>query len=81
MKTPTIHEIKALYEQGKGNNGHFFDRSTMRFFGDTLRDLGTYTDKESGSVYVYRKRANKPHIPLTRWLWNPETCDLRAVIE
>lgn len=79
MKTPTIYEIKAEYEAKKGDNGHFFSRSTMRFFGDTMRSLGTYTD-DSGVVHVYRKRANKPHIPLTNWTWNPETCDLRAVV-
>lgn len=79
MKTPTIYEIKADYEAKKGNDGHFFDRATMKFFGDTMKTLGTYTD-ETGAVYVYRKRANKPHMPLTHWLWNPETCDLRAIV-
>lgn len=81
MKTPTIYEIKAQYEQKKGNDGHFFDRKTMRFFGDTMKNLGTYTDKETGTIYVYRKRAMKPHMPLTHWVFDPETCDLRVVVE
>lgn len=81
MKTPTIYEIKAEYEAKKGSNGHFFDRSTMRFFGDTMKNLGTYTDNETGTVYIYRKRAMKPHMPLTRWSWDPETGDLRVVVE
>lgn len=80
MKTPTIYEIKAEYEAKKGDDGYFFSHKTMSFFGDTMRNLGTYTDKETGTVYVYRKRSNKPFIPLTHWAWNPETCDLRAVI-
>jgi hypothetical protein len=62
----TASELKYLYEK---NNpaGHFFDRDTMRFFGDTMRNFGvvdggkmkTMTDKGILEVEVwdlYRKR-------------------------
>ena len=50
----TIYEIKRRYEEAareRGSGGHWFDRATMRFFGQTLRafkvarnfERGTYT--------------------------------------
>jgi hypothetical protein len=35
----TVSGLKALYERGNPG-GHFFDRDTMRFFGDTMRNFG-----------------------------------------
>ena len=34
----TASELKYLYQQNDG--GHFFDRETMRFFGDTMSNYG-----------------------------------------
>lgn len=42
-KLPRISasELKARYEVNPENDGaHFFERSTMRFFGDTMRNYG-----------------------------------------
>ena len=35
----TPSELKALYYRGNPD-GHFFDRKTMTFFGDTMRNFG-----------------------------------------
>jgi hypothetical protein len=35
----TAYALKRLYERNNPN-GHFFDRETMRFFGDTMRNFG-----------------------------------------
>jgi hypothetical protein len=42
----TASDLKRLY--GRGNpEGHFFDRETMRFFGDTMRNFGV---RDGGKV-------------------------------
>jgi hypothetical protein len=62
----TPSELKALYERNNPR-GYFFDRRTMRFFGDTMRNFGvvdggkiqTLTDEGIVEVEVwelYRKR-------------------------
>jgi hypothetical protein len=33
-------DFKAIYQERNG--GHFFDRKTMRFFGQTMRDISVY---------------------------------------
>ena len=38
MKTPTIYEIKSDYQK-HNPNGHYFDRDTMKWFGQTLKDF------------------------------------------
>lgn len=48
----TPSEIRYAYEHG-GSNRHFFDRKTMRFFGDTMRSYGVR--QIDGVVYLYRK--------------------------
>jgi hypothetical protein len=35
----TASALKYLYERNNPD-GHFFDRDTMRFFGDTMRNFG-----------------------------------------
>ncbi len=37
-KTPTIYDIKAAVEETPGEH-HFFERDTMRFFGQKLNDF------------------------------------------
>jgi hypothetical protein len=62
----TASVLKQLYERNNPN-GHFFDRGTMRFFGDTMRNFGvldggtvkTVTEKgieDVGVWELYRKR-------------------------
>jgi hypothetical protein len=63
----TASKLKGLYERNKPE-GHFFDRKTMRFFGDSMRNFGVYdagkvkTLTASGGVEevdtwaLYRKR-------------------------
>lgn len=66
----TISDIKRLNEQ---NGGKFFSRENMRFFGDTLKNYGVGRGYLPNTVLVYRKRAMKPHVPLTRWLFSTLT--------
>jgi hypothetical protein len=55
----TVSELKDLYERNNPE-GHFFDRKTMRFFGDTMRNFGvadageimSWDDKGEGIVPV-----------------------------
>jgi hypothetical protein len=65
----TASELKYLYERNNPE-GHFFDRRTMRFFGDTMRNFGVRDGKKvktitsSGVAEVevwelYRKRPVK----------------------
>lgn len=42
------------YYNANPNAGHFFDRDTMRFFGDTMRSFGC--TEIDGQPYMYRKR-------------------------
>lgn len=61
----TSSELKAKVE-ASGNEPHFFDRKTMRMFGDTMRNYGvrgpieieTYTRKVM-AYELYRRRAVK----------------------
>lgn len=48
---PTPSGIKKSYMAN--NHGHFFDRSTMRWFGDTMRSFAVIVI--GGTVYLYRK--------------------------
>jgi hypothetical protein len=65
----TASDLKNLYERNNPE-GHFFDRDTMRFFGDTMRNFGvrdggkikTLTENGVAEVEVwalYRKRPVK----------------------
>jgi hypothetical protein len=42
----TVSSLKYLYERNNPG-GHFFDRDTMRFFGDTMRNFGV---RDGGQV-------------------------------
>lgn len=66
----TIYQLKALNEQ---NGGLFFSRRAMHFFGDTMRNFGMRKGKQPDTVVVYRKRAMKPHIPLSQWTFSTKT--------
>ena len=62
----TASELKRQYELNNPN-GHFFDRKTMRFFGDTMANYGVESamahDPETAELIpvwsLYRKRPVK----------------------
>jgi hypothetical protein len=53
-------ELKYQYEQANPG-GHYFDRSTMKGFGDTMRNYGVITATVNGKDVweLYRKRPVK----------------------
>jgi len=60
----TPSELKYLY-QSRNPDGHFFDRSTMKFFGDTMKNFGVYS---AGNYWVlYRKSPTAKGAPRTSW--------------
>lgn len=64
----TIQRVKQIAD-AKGS--YFFSRQTMKFFGDTMKSLGTKTI--NGQVYVYRKHGRK-----AIWLFNSLTADFTS---
>ena len=56
----TSSELKALYQAAKPD-GHFFDRETMKFFGDTMANYGVIRFEHDGVPYatLHRKRPVK----------------------
>jgi hypothetical protein len=59
----TASELKRLYERNNPD-GNYFDRATMRFFGDTMRNfyvvdgglVKTYSAKRRVAVWVLCRR-------------------------
>jgi hypothetical protein len=59
----TVSGLRKLYERNNPG-GHFFDRGTMRFFGDTMANFGvrdggkvdTYSGESVDAWQLYRKR-------------------------
>jgi len=55
MKRYTIWEIKRIYQR-KNPDGHYFDRDTLRFFGQILGDFRVkHIDKR---VFIYCWKCN-----------------------
>ena len=50
-------ELKYNHEQHNPNS-HFFTRSTMQFFGDTMRNYGCY---DGGNVWVLWRKSPVKH--------------------
>lgn len=70
----TIADIKyAMQKRGS----HFFDRATLKFFGDTMKNFGVYT--EDGQTLVYRKNPAKHGLTGT-WRFDPEKAILTKVV-
>ena len=46
MKKPTIYDIKRLLVCRDGSPSKYFDRETLRFFGQTMRDFAVYETEE-----------------------------------
>lgn len=49
-------DVKRYYKM-YNPDGHFFDRETMRFFGDTMKNFGFY--EEDNYIVLYRKKKVK----------------------
>ena len=62
----TLTEVKILNKQ-KG--GHFFDRQTLKFFGETMKSFKVRND--GGKTFVIRKRDGKV------WIFNPTDGDIK----
>ena len=50
-KLPTVSDIRAANIEA---GGHFFDRKTMQFFGDTVRNFAVC--EIDGAIYLRRVR-------------------------
>ena len=64
------------------HTGHFFDRGTMAFFGDTLACFGTLA--RDGDVFLFRRRNGSkcPGRPVTgAWKFNPATGDISPTMD
>lgn len=53
MRIITIYELKR---RNKLNGGHFFDRDTMKQWGDTLKSFRIEKLEDTKMVHVIRKR-------------------------
>jgi len=67
----TIHDVKRIHEEK--TKGHFFSRETMKFFKDTMKNLGVYKD-DTGRLIVYRKHGRQSH-----WAFNPENGEFTCI--
>jgi hypothetical protein len=79
----TAYELKALHHKNFPD-GHYFDRRTMRFFGDTMKNFGVYNVgmvkvldsgeiREVDAVMLYRKRPVNGGMHGDTDLFNKET--------
>ena len=64
----TITQLKTL---NKKNGGNFFERDTMQWFGDTLKNFGI-EKITANTVRVYRKRTVRNGV-LASWVFNSVT--------
>jgi hypothetical protein len=56
----TASTLKYLYERNNPE-GHFFDRDTMRFFGDTMRNFGV---RDGGMVDTLTTKGIESNVPV-----------------
>ena len=63
-------ELKALYMQNAPDS-HFFDRSTMQYFGDTMRNFSV-KKQESGEWLLFRKRKTCENAAGTGYLFSSD---------
>ncbi len=84
MRKPTPAQIKRQYNEA--GSGHFFDRDSMRFFGDRMSSFRTVAIGDA--VYMYRRpdatvRTFRGERTAGRdffgaWKWDAETCNLSS---
>lgn len=55
------YELRREYLKANPT-GHFFDRDTMRFFGDTMRNFGVRTLRGLDAWVLYRKSPAVGHL-------------------
>jgi hypothetical protein len=60
----TPAELKYQYQQANPD-GHFFDRKTMAFFGDTMANFGVRDDGDCWELY--RRRPVKHGLRSSHW--------------
>lgn len=66
MRCPTPSEIRARHEELQPA-GYFFSRNAMKFFGDTMRNFGSFR-ADNGAVILYRRHPVK-HGLQGRWIF------------
>jgi hypothetical protein len=89
-KTPTIADIKWMV----GPSSHFFDRATMKFFGQTMRDFRVRKSPK-GNIFIFSvsgkgghafrqyipsKIVGKAQLRLVGELTQPRLADIEAYI-
>ena len=74
IKTPS--NLKAFVENNP-KTSHFFDRKTMKFFGDTMKNFGI-NRLEGGKVELYRKHPVKHGLDSST-VWKASTDGTYAV--
>jgi protein associated with RNAse G/E len=72
----TIYDIK---ERTKKTAPYFFDRKTMKFFGQTMRDFKVYKQKDGKYLIVAESGSNWTEKHYTKRLFNPVTNILEMV--
>lgn len=61
----TPAELKRQYKAADHIGGHFFDRKTMQFFGDTMKNFGV---RDAGAHWeLYRKHPVKHGVNGSHW--------------
>jgi hypothetical protein len=76
VKCPTPSEIRARHEELRPQS-HFFSRGAMKFFGDTMRNFGSFR-ADNGAVILYRKHPVK-HGLQGRWIFDEATGEFRSL--
>lgn len=65
--------LQALHESRTEGN-YFFSRDTMKFFGDTMKNLGVV--KNEDGIFIFRKRGKSAY-----WKFNEETYSISTASE
>lgn len=71
----TISDIKRDM-LADGRESHWFDKKTMQFFGDTMKNFGVR--KEDGKIVVYRKKPVKHGINFS-YVYDPVKKTLKSI--
>ena len=74
----TIYEIK---EKTRETAPYFFSRSSMRFFGQTLKDFKVYKQKDGKYLIIASSGSNWQEKHQTKRLFNPITNELEHITE
>lgn len=74
----TSSELRYMIDQANPT-GHFFDRETMRFFGDTMKNYGvcettidTWSEKNVPVYELYRRKPVKNKLQASSY-WRKDT--------